>query len=133
MSSIRSKDLNTSHEERRSKPLCLLMTPLRCVNFFKQAREAAEARVATASFKRHTAVALKLLVTPSELRRKAAWVYWLKRQKPKLCAQAQLLFVHFCAKRKFLAGRILEVPLIVLQYYKPSFSIYPYLSFYKYL
>ncbi len=31
--------------------------------------------------------------------------------------------------RKFLAGRILEVPLIVLQYYKkPSFSIYIYIS-----
>ncbi len=30
--------------------------------------------------------------------------------------------------RKFLAGRIIEVPLIVLQYYKkPSFSIYIYI------
>ncbi len=29
--------------------------------------------------------------------------------------------------RKFFAGRILEVPLIVLQYYKPSFSLYIYI------
>jgi hypothetical protein len=29
--------------------------------------------------------------------------------------------------RKFLAGRILEVPLIILQYYKPSFSLYIYI------
>ncbi len=34
--------------------------------------------------------------------------------------------------RKFLAGPIVETPLIVLQYYKkPSFSIYIYIHIYK--
>jgi hypothetical protein len=36
-------------------------------------------------------------------------------------------YTRNCEVHKFLAGRILEVPLIVLQYYKkPSFSIYIY-------
>jgi hypothetical protein len=33
----------------------------------------------------------------------------------------------FFAARKFLDRLILEVPLIVLQYYKPSFSLYIYI------
>jgi hypothetical protein len=33
--------------------------------------------------------------------------------------------------RKFIVWLILEVPLIVLQYYKPSFSIYIYIYLHK--
>jgi hypothetical protein len=68
-----------------------------------------------------TAVALKLLVAPSALRRKAAQVSWLMRQK----LDASVLALRFNVQNfkvcKFLAGRILGIPLIVLQYYKPSF------------
>ncbi len=51
---------------------------------------------------------------------------WLKRPKK---VGSYYFLAHFLSVRKFLAGPIVETPLIVLQYYKkPSFSIYIYIS-----
>ncbi len=73
---------------------------------------------------RPTAVALKLLVTSSTWRHKTAQEAGLLCAKKHASALVPRFNAHFFSKRKFLAGRILEVPLIVLQYYKPSFSLY---------
>jgi hypothetical protein len=78
----------------------------------------------SSEFKRFTAVALKLLVTPLGQRRKAVRVSELNSEDAHKSRKVLLLNLHFLVCASFLAGRILEVPLIVLQYYKPSFSLY---------